>query len=61
MLGPENDFFLWEERFEQLSFHFSVKIGSFRTAVYLYMCHYLYTFLIRELGSIGKTLQIDTG
>ena len=52
--------FLWKERFDLLSFLCFVKLGSFRTAG-LYMFYCTYTFLIWKLGSIGKTLQIDTG
>ena len=60
MLRPENDFFLWKERFDLLAFLFLLKLGSFRTAG-LYMFLFTYTFLIWKLGSIGKTLQINTG
>ena len=42
-----------------LSF-FLLKLGSFRAAG-LYMFHFTYSFLIWKLGSIGKTLQINTG
>ena len=61
MLRPEMIFFYGRKDLNNFLSIFLLKIGSYRTAVYLYVCHYLYTFLIRELGSIGKTLQIDTG
>ena len=54
-------FFYGRKDFNKFLSIFLLKNGSFRTAVYLYVRHYLYTFLLRELGSIGKTLQIDTG
>ena len=60
MLRPENDFFYGRKDLIYFLSFCLLKLGSFRTAG-LYMFHFTYTFLIWKLGSIGKTLQINTG
>ena len=40
-LRPENDFFFYRRKdLNNFLSIFLLKIGSFRTAVYLYVCHY---------------------